>query len=255
MKKSTTKNQIESQLSDLLIPVVKKTAKARAKSTKPKIKLLKLEEADSIKPNIKIEDTKAKFSFKDIFKFPKIRLPKFPSRNIIETKEQAQEFSASILTSNTTQPTNPSTTKLPTYPKKSSKPFKLSKLSLKRRNINPQVLDFEANYPIEQLYAQNGMTIESDYIAHSNKFSKSYYLTSLPKYLTIEGVSSLFKLNEKSLFPNSFDFTIKISVAVKPSNVLLDQQFKTVKSNIEMDSTIPIFGSSTVKAGNEIADL
>jgi type IV secretory pathway VirB4 component len=269
MKKSSTKNQIEGQLSDLIIPVVKKPVKARVKAKKivrenmvesnmkirpkPAVKLSKIESSSLVdlnKPN-----TKTKFSFKDIFKFPKIRLPKFPSKNIIETKVQVQEFPASILTSNITMPTNPSTTKLPTYPKKSSKPFKLSKLSLKRRNINPEVLDFEANYPVEQLYAQNGMTIESDYIKHSNKFSKSYYLTSLPKFLTIEGVSSLFKLNEKSLFPNSFDFTIKISVAVKASNLLLDQQFKTVKSNIEMDSTIPIFGSSTVKAGNEIADL
>jgi type IV secretory pathway VirB4 component len=124
-----------------------------------------------------------------------------------------------------------------------------------KKTLDPDILSFEENHPIEHLFSQNGLEIEADYIKHSNKYSKSYYLLSLPKYLSVEGVSSLFRLNEKSLFPNSFDFTLKISVMIKPTSVILDQQFKTVKSNIELESSLPVIGSSSIKAGQMIKDL
>jgi hypothetical protein len=65
MKKSTTKNQIEGQLSDLIIPVVKKPVKARVKAKK-------IVQENMIESNIKIRPK------------PAVKLSKIESSSLVE---------------------------------------------------------------------------------------------------------------------------------------------------------------------------
>ncbi len=124
-------------------------------------------------------------------------------------------------------------------------------MKLFKKKLDTEILDWENKFPVQELFSQNGLVIEADHIKHSNKYSKTYVLTSLPKFLNVNGVIKMFQLNDKTLLSKPFDFYIKLNISIKSSNVLIDQQFKAIESGIEVESSIPLVGTSAIKAGKE----
>lgn len=70
------------------------------------------------------------------------------------------------------------------------------------------------------LYSQNGITFEAEFVKHSNQYSKSYYLTGMPKYLEPKQVLDTFELNNKTLLDFEFNFTLKLSIENDKGTVL-----------------------------------
>jgi type IV secretory pathway VirB4 component len=106
--------------------------------------------------------------------------------------------------------------------------------------------DFETKYPIQKLFEQNGMKVESTYIEQSNRISKSYYLVALPNVSTVNDVISAFDLTDK-IDINNFQFTLKLNVKIVDDNLLF-KTIKTTKMNITEQVKVPLVGGSEVEA-------
>jgi type IV secretory pathway VirB4 component len=113
--------------------------------------------------------------------------------------------------------------------------------------------NFESSYPINKLYDQNGMKIESAYIEQSNRISKSYYLMTLPNIATIQDVISAFDLTDK-IDINNFQFFLKLNIKIGDDNLLF-KTIKTTKMNLTEQVKVPLVGGSEIEAKTKVENI
>ena len=123
----------------------------------------------------------------------------------------------------------------------------------KHKEIVDEKYAFESTYPIEQYFNQNGLLIESNFIQHSNRYSRSYYLTDFPSSVSSQDVVNAFDLNDKSTF-KSFSYFIKINIK-NIDSVMLSRTIKTTKKVISEQTSAPIIGGSEVDARNKVNNI
>jgi AAA-like domain len=122
-----------------------------------------------------------------------------------------------------------------------------------KREIVSKTIEFENLYPVEKLYNQNGLAIEYTMIKHSNKYTRTYYLTQFPPEVTSEDIVKAFDLTDKRTF-NNFDFYIKVNIKML-DNALLSRTIKTTKINISEQVKAPIIGGSEIEAKNQVNNI
>jgi hypothetical protein len=112
---------------------------------------------------------------------------------------------------------------------------------------------FNSQYPVEKLYEQNGMKIESTYIEQSNRISKSYYLVGLPNVTNVHDVIAAFDLTDKIDIKN-FQFFLKLNIKLGDDNLLF-KTIKTTKMNITEQVKVPIVGGSEIEAKSIVDNI
>lgn len=125
--------------------------------------------------------------------------------------------------------------------------------SRKSRTQVDVAIGFEDCYPIEELYNQNNLVIESDLIKHSNRCSRSYYLTQFPSTVTSEDIVKAFDLTDRVGF-ESFSYFIKINIK-GADEALLSKTIRTTKINISEQVKAPIVGGSEIEARNAVDNI
>lgn len=120
---------------------------------------------------------------------------------------------------------------------------------------NKQSDEFEKKYPVIDLYSQNGITFETEFVKHSNHYSKSYYLTGIPRYLDPKQIMETFELNNKTLLSFEFNFTLKLSIE-NDKGLSTDRKIEMAKSAIQIETqAIKMLSKSETKASSEISDI
>jgi hypothetical protein len=120
---------------------------------------------------------------------------------------------------------------------------------------NKETQEFELKYPISKLYAQNGIQFETDYAKLSNKYSKTYYLTDLPKYLVPKEVAEVFQLNKDNMLDFDFDFNIKLMIRNDSANVT-KSKMEMAKSVIALETQqLKMFKKSDTQAKAETSEI
>jgi type IV secretory pathway VirB4 component len=112
---------------------------------------------------------------------------------------------------------------------------------------------FESSYPVEEYYNQNGLIIESHEIKHSNRYSRSYYLTKFPNQVTSQDVISAFDLSDKSTL-KPFSYYIKLHIK-SSDDALLSRTIKTTKMNVAEQVSTPLIGGSSIDARNIVDNI
>jgi hypothetical protein len=116
-----------------------------------------------------------------------------------------------------------------------------------------EIQKFENTNPVHELFNQNGLEIESHHIKHSNRYSRSYYLTQLPNEVSSQDIIKAFDLSEKNIFG---EFTYFIKLFIKPvDSLLLYKTIQTTKMNIIDQVKTPIIGGSEIEARNKVDNI
>jgi AAA-like domain len=134
--------------------------------------------------------------------------------------------------------------------------FKLNREKVKQIELqNSETQEFESKYPIAKLYSQNGVQFEADHAKLSNRYSKTYYLTDLPKYLVTKDVAEVFQLNKDNMLDFDFDFHVKLMIR-NDNAVLTKSKMEMAKSVISVETQqLKMFKKSDTLAKSETAEI
>jgi hypothetical protein len=96
---------------------------------------------------------------------------------------------------------------------------------------------------------------ETDHAKHSNKYSKSYYLTDLPRTVAPMKVVELFELNKKNKLDFNFDYTIKLMIR-NDTAVITKTKMEMAKSVISVETQqLKMFKKSDTQARAETTEI
>ena len=121
--------------------------------------------------------------------------------------------------------------------------------------LNKLSREFETKYPVAGLYSQNGITFETEFVKHSNQYSKSYYLTGMPKYLEPKQILDTFELNNKTLLDFEFNFTLKLAIE-NDKGAGTSRKIEMAKSAIQVETqALKMLAKSETRANAEISEI
>ena len=117
-----------------------------------------------------------------------------------------------------------------------------------KNEAQTEVQEFEAKYPVQNIYSQNGIIIQPDHIQHSNKLSRCYFLTQVPSVIDLHVVKAVFNFKKK------FEYTIKVRLS--PINrEVTSAKMQVVKTSIEAKLSRPFLKASKVDVDAELGEI
>ena len=99
----------------------------------------------------------------------------------------------------------------------------------------------------------NLIGIVSRHIKHSNRYSRSYYITGVPNTIELNNIINTFDLSYRSTI-DQFSYYIKLNIKAF-DNLLLQKTIKTTKINLIEQTKVPLIGGSEVEAKTHIDNI
>ena len=112
---------------------------------------------------------------------------------------------------------------------------------------------FNNQYPINNLYDQNGMNVGHNLIEQSNRISRSYYMMALPNVTDVQSVINAFDLTDKIDIKN-FQFFLKLNISLGDDSLLF-KTIKTTKMNLTEQVKVPLVGGSEIEAKTKVENI